>query len=105
MDNMNTGILARLPLPWPPKKQQEDIVNYIVESEAISNRAIENAQHKIDILREYRTRLIADVVTGKLDVRGAEAPTIDEVEITEDLESLNEPDSDEIDDIEEGSDE
>ncbi len=30
------------------------------------------------LLREYRTRLIADVVTGKLDVRGVELPELDE---------------------------
>ncbi len=32
---------------------------------------IAQAQSEIDLLREYRTRLIADVVTGKLDVRQA----------------------------------
>ena len=31
--------------------------------------AIARARRQIDLLREYRTRLIADVVTGKLDVR------------------------------------
>ena len=30
-------------------------------------------EREIDLLREYRTRLIADVVTGKLDVREAAA--------------------------------
>ena len=36
-------------------------------------------QREIDLLREYRTRLIADVVTGKLDVReaAAELPEVD----------------------------
>jgi len=31
------------------------------------------ARRQIDLLGEYRTRLIADVVTGKLDVREAAA--------------------------------
>ena len=31
--------------------------------------AIRKAQHEIDLIREYRTRLITDVVSGKLDVR------------------------------------
>ena len=31
--------------------------------------AITRARRQIELLREYRTRLIADVVTGKLDVR------------------------------------
>ena len=33
--------------------------------------AISRLEREIDLLREYRTRLVADVVTGKLDVREA----------------------------------
>ena len=36
------------------------------------------ACREIDLLREFRTRLIADVVTGKLDVREAAARLPDE---------------------------
>ncbi|MBK6733134.1 MAG: hypothetical protein IPG61_03445 [bacterium] len=39
---------------------------------------ISRLQREIDLLREYRTRLIADVVTGKLDVREAAAQLPDE---------------------------
>jgi type I restriction enzyme S subunit len=35
-------------------------------------------EREIDLLREYRTRLVADVVTGKLDVREAAARLPDE---------------------------
>ena len=35
--------------------------------------AIGRARRRIELLREYRTRLIADVVNGKLDVREAAA--------------------------------
>lgn len=35
--------------------------------------AISRVEREIDLIREYRTRLIADVVTGKLDVRAAAA--------------------------------
>jgi type I restriction enzyme S subunit len=38
------------------------------------------AQHEIDLVREYRVRLIADVVTGKLDVRGVELPPLEGAE-------------------------
>ena len=36
--------------------------------------SIEKAQREIDLIREYRTRLIADVVTGKVDVRHLAPP-------------------------------
>ena len=35
--------------------------------------AISRLEREIELLREYRTRLVADVVTGKLDVREAAA--------------------------------
>ena len=47
--------------------------------------AIARSEREIDLLREYRTRLIADVVTGKLDVREAAARLPDEVEEPEPL--------------------
>ena len=52
--------------------------------------ATTSAQRETSLLREYRTRLIADVVTGKLDVREAAARLPDEVE---ELEPLDEADA------------
>ena len=40
--------------------------------------AIARARRQIELVQEYRTRLIADVVTGKLDVREAAAQLPDE---------------------------
>jgi type I restriction enzyme S subunit len=48
------------------------------------------ARREIALLREYRTRLIADVVTGKLDVREAAANLPDEIDEIEPTESLDE---------------
>ena len=41
-------------------------------------QAISRLEREIELLREYRTRLVADVVTGKLDVREAAARVPDE---------------------------
>ena len=49
----------------------------------------DNTKRQINLLREYRTRLIADVVTGKLDVREAAAPLTDEVEEREPLDETD----------------
>ena len=46
---------------------------------------VECARREIALLREYRTRLIADVVTGKVDVRAAAQGLPDEVEEMEPL--------------------
>ena len=51
--------------------------------------AIDRAGRQIHLLREYRTRLIADVVTGKLDVREAAARLPDEVEEPEPIDETD----------------
>jgi len=57
-------------LPLPPIPEQTAIVEYLDKTTANIDGAIDRAHREIELLREYRTRLIADVVTGKLDVRG-----------------------------------
>ena len=51
---------------------------------------MDQARRRISLLSEYRTRLISDVVTGKLDVREAAArlPEVDPLETEDDLETL-----------------
>ncbi|WP_394756424.1 restriction endonuclease subunit S [Rhodoferax sp.] len=55
----------------PPIKEQQEIVSYAESETGDLNTAISRLNREIDFLREYRTRLVADVVTGKLDVREA----------------------------------
>ena len=60
-------------LAVPLPHEQDAIVAGIVSASAELTGAIEAAHREIGLLREYRIRLIADVVTGKLDVRVAAA--------------------------------
>lgn len=57
----------------PPLSEQTTIVDYVDRATADIDTAITSATREIDLLTEYRTRLTADVVTGKLDVREAAA--------------------------------
>ncbi len=66
-------------LPLPPTTEQARVAEFIQNA---TSRLISDAsrlEREIDLLREYRTRLVADVVTGKLDVRDAAARLPDEV--------------------------
>jgi type I restriction enzyme, S subunit len=56
--------------PLPPPDEQAAIARFLETVESQIQPAIIQAQQQIDLIREYRTRLIADVVTGKVDVRG-----------------------------------
>jgi type I restriction enzyme S subunit len=53
----------------PPIEEQRNIVAELMEQTYELDNAIASNEKEITLLREYRTRLIADVVTGKLDVR------------------------------------
>ena len=65
--------------PFPPVEEQESLVTFLDTVMKRVNRAISGVDRQIELLREYRTRLISDVVTGKLDVREAAAglPEVD----------------------------
>jgi hypothetical protein len=80
--------------------EQEDIVRLVAVSTEALNDAIEQARRKIDLLHEYRARLITDVVTGKLDVRGVELPVLDEAEALAEWETDKDTEADEMDERE-----
>ena len=70
--------ILNLYLPVPPPREQKDIANQIEMTSAGIDAAIARARRQVELVQEYRTRLIADVVTGKLDVREAAADLPDE---------------------------
>ena len=90
MANLNAGTVARQRLPLPPLEEQKRIVRYIEDETYRVEIVISRLEREIELLREYRTRLVADVVTGKLDVRAAAAKLPDEAE---DLELLDDADA------------
>ena len=70
-------------MPVPPIDEQWRIKEMLDEAVAGANTAIGRANREIELLQEYRTRLIADVVTGKLDVQQAAADLPEETEESE----------------------
>jgi type I restriction enzyme S subunit len=60
-------------IPVPPADDQRRIAENIKRATEGIVATASSAQRGIDLLREYHTRLIADVVTGKIDVREAAA--------------------------------
>lgn len=65
----------------PPVDEQNEIVEFIKQETAIIDVAISRAEQEIELMREYRTRLISDVVTGQVDVRGIEVPEVADEEL------------------------
>ena len=57
-------------IPIPPIDEQREIVRYIEAQEKKIDELIAGIETQISLLKEYRTRLISDIVTGQIDVRG-----------------------------------
>lgn len=86
---LDAGEVSRLPIAVPPLPEQQEIVRYTEERTSGLVGAIDRARREMELLREYRTRLIADVVTGKLDVREAAANLPDEPDEPEPLDEID----------------
>ena len=87
----NLQATATRPIAVPPIEEQSSIVRYLDKTTADVDTAISRARRQIELLQEYRTRLIADVVTGKLDVREGAANLSDPVNAPEPPETVEEP--------------
>ena len=67
-------------IPFPPLAEQAAIFEYLDKATADIDAAIARARRQIELVQEYRTKLISDVVTGKLDVREAATSLPDEAD-------------------------
>lgn len=79
---------VKVDLPLVPIDEQVEIAQYIETEVEKIDKAIPVVQKEIDLLREYRTRLISDVVTGQIDVRGIAIPEYELEVDNSDLESI-----------------
>ena len=70
--NLNSKRYGQMVLPVPSRHAEQDrIVEHVRSQAGEIESATSRLEREIELLREYRTRLVADVVTGKLDVREA----------------------------------
>lgn len=72
--DFNYDTFSKQYLPIPPREEQDAIVSYLQSRITIIDNYIAKLKEEINYLQEYKQRLISDVVTGKVDVRGVEIP-------------------------------
>lgn len=85
-------------IPVPPIEEQREIVSYIEQETEKIDLLKKKVEQQIELLKEYRTRLISDVVTGQIDVRDVVIPEytpeddteIDADDVLEDTEEVSE---------------
>ncbi len=90
MPRADWAFIGNVLIAFPSSLDEQRRILVSIHREALElDDMITRAQRQIDLIREYRTRLIADVVTGKVDMRGLalETPLVD-VDGYEPLDSL-----------------
>lgn len=85
INQLTQNDLRCLVVPVPPETERAEITAFLDAKTGNADAAMAAAAAEIKLLREYRTRLIADVVSGKLDVREAAARLPDEGDDTDAL--------------------
>ena len=71
--DLNFENFCRVDVPFPPIEEQRQIAQAVDRGTEHIASSMERLRRQISSVREYRVRLIADVITGKLDVREAAA--------------------------------
>ena len=67
--DFNFSVFGNQYLPIPPKDEQEAIVAYIDKATTKADKMIVELTYHVEYMKEYKQRLIADVVTGKINVQ------------------------------------
>jgi type I restriction enzyme S subunit len=67
--------LMAIKVPVPQVEEQIKIVDFIAAETSTLIDVIKRTKREVELIREYRKRIIADVVTGKVDVRHLAAET------------------------------
>ena len=71
IQNVNGEKYSNFQLPIPLHQERKQIVAFLDSKTEQIDELIAAEQRKIEILKEYRQAFISEVVTGKIDVRGA----------------------------------
>ncbi|GHA25511.1 restriction modification system DNA specificity domain-containing protein [Salinimicrobium marinum] len=67
--NIGMKALENLWVTIPPLSEQQELVNYMKYQIFSTQELIDKIKKEINYLKEYKTALISNVVTGKVDVR------------------------------------
>jgi type I restriction enzyme S subunit len=85
-NNLPLSELKIMPIVIPSKLEEAiEIVSFLDTNIEKINSKITLIQREISLMQEYRTRLITDIVTGKIDVRDIEIPAWTDEDIVEEL--------------------
>ncbi len=85
-DGLNLNHIKSIPISIIPLNEQLDIVFNIEAETAKLDKTIASIEKEITLVQEYKTALIAEAVTGKIDIRDFDIPNFKEDIIYDDIE-------------------
>lgn len=85
--NLYWSALKHVVVPIPSKKEQMEIVEYLDGLNNKFDATIKKLTEEVAVLEEYKNKIIADTVTGKIDVRGIDIPEYEFVDEYTDTEN------------------
>lgn len=88
--------LHNLTIPLPNRDEQIEIIRYVKQECRVIDITIDEIEKELTLMQEYKIRIISDVVTGKVDLRGIRIQEINQ----DDILPL---DSNEIEEVDESS--
>ena len=93
--DLNFENYCRVDLPFPSIEEQQGIAQFLDQTTTATRSTVERYRGQVERVREYRARLIADIVTGKLDVREAVAglPEVDPLAAEDDSDDGSNPEA------------
>lgn len=74
INQLTTQTLGGFEIALPPCKEQKEIVDYLIVVTGAIDKQFQKASEVVGRLKEYRSALITQAVTGKIDVREVEIP-------------------------------
>ncbi|HAT2009958.1 TPA: restriction endonuclease subunit S [Legionella pneumophila] len=77
---LQSNFLKNFQIGLPSYQEQMEITNYVQNKVSVISNVISRSSREIELIQEYQTRLISDVVTGKIDVRSIQVPDFEPVE-------------------------
>ena len=79
--NIDWDYLKKIDIEFPPVAEQHSIVKYLNEKCEYIDKFAKKLNDEIMLFSEYRTRLISDVVTGKVNVQNVKVPEFENIEV------------------------
>ncbi len=72
--NISMGVIENISIVLPPIPEQKSVASFLNRKISKIDHTISGTEKEINLIKEYRTTLISDAVTGKIDVRDEVQP-------------------------------